>query len=368
MAAEGMPGLPKFGAWHLFRDGAGRRFRTSDGVEHALPLFLPVYHRRLAFVPVETWEERYGVEGCIVNAYFLYKDRRQREAFREGLRLREYVGLRGLLMTDSGAFQGFAQPLLLANADIVRFQELIGADVASPLDLVTPPGDGRAVAERKLEATLRRVREAQRLVSRSILAGVQQGGRFLDLRRRSIEALLNSDSDSGCGVRYVAIGSLVPFFNRNHDLKFVGQVLRQARDVAGADMPIHVFGAGDPVEVPFMVALGADIFDSSSYGHYARGRAYMTPYGALGDPGPLVAGEHACPCPACRECDPIAAIFDDAARLADHNLWTICETMRRVRSAAASGGLGQMLQDVLERHTRWFPESKLRESWDALHE
>lgn len=345
-------------------DHPARRLRTSNGAEYTLPLFLPVYHRRLAFVPVETWQERYGVEGCIVNAYFLYKDRRQRAAFRGGLRLREYVGLDGLLMTDSGAFQGFAQPLLLANADIVRFQEQIGADVASPLDLVTPPGDKRAVAERKLEATLRRVREAQQLVSHSILAGVQQGGRFLDLRRRSIEGLLDLD----CGVRYVAIGSLVPFFNRNHDMKFVGEVLRQAREVAGAEMPIHVFGAGDPVEFPFMVALGADIFDSSSYGHYARERSYMTPFGALRDPGPLVAGEYACACPACRECEAIAAIFDDTARLADHNLWTICDSMRQVRSAVASGGLGPMLQAVLERHTRWFPESKLRESWDALHE
>lgn len=339
-----------------------RTLRTGDGAVYALPLFLPVYHRRLAFVPVETWEQRYGVEGCIVNAYFLYKDRRQRAAFREGLRLREYVGLGGLLMTDSGAFQGFTQPLLLANADIVRFQEQIGADVASPLDLVTPPGDKRAVAERKLEATLRRVREAQGLVSRSILAGVQQGGRFLDLRRRSIEGLMD------CGVRYVAVGSLVPFFNRNHDLGFVGQVLRQAREVAGPEMPIHVFGAGDPVEVPFMVALGADVFDSSSYGHYARRRAYMTPFGAIGDPGRLVAGEYACACPACRECEAIAAIFDDEARLADHNLWTICDTMRRVRAAVASGTLGRMLQAVLQRHTRWFPESKLRESWDTLHE
>jgi len=339
-----------------------RRLRTNRGAEYALPLFLPVYHRRLAFVPVETWEDRYGVEGCIINAFFLYKDRELRAAFGEGLRLRDYVGLGGLLMTDSGAFQGFARPLLLANADIVRFQEEIGTDVASPLDLVTPPGDKRSVAERKLEATLRRVREAQGLVSDSILAGVQQGGRFLDLRRRSIEGLLD------CGVRYVAIGSLVPFFNRNHDLAFVGEVLRDARQVSGPEMPIHVFGAGDPVEIPFMVALGADVFDSSSYGHYAKEGAYMTPYGALREPDRLAAGEYTCGCPACREAEGPAAVFEETARLADHNLWTICETMRQVRAAVAGGSLPSMLQTVLARHTEWFPESKLRESWDALHD
>lgn len=345
-----------------YDDRSLRRLRTNSAAAHTLPMFLPVYRRRDAFVPIETWKDRYGVEGCIVNAFFLYKDRPLRTKFHDGLSLRTYVGVDGLLMTDSGAFQGFNQQLFLANADIVRFQEMIGADVASPLDLVTPPGDKRSVAERKLEVTLRRTREAQGLVANSILAGVQQGGRFLDLRRRSLEGLLD------CGVRYLAIGSLVPFFNRNHDLTFVGDVLRQARQVVGPDLPMHVFGAGDPVEIPFMVALGADIFDSSSYGHYARGRAYMTPFGAIRDAGPLVADEYVCRCPVCAETEDFAALFDDTTRLADHNLWTICDTMRRVRAALASDRLASMLDEVLRRHARWFPESKLRQSWESLHE
>jgi len=69
-----------------------------------------------------------------------------------------------------------------------------------------------------LISTQKRTQEALKLVNYSILAGIQQGGRFLDLRQRSIRELMQM------GVRYFGLGSLVPFFNKNHDLKFVGKL------------------------------------------------------------------------------------------------------------------------------------------------
>ncbi|MEX2187970.1 MAG: tRNA-guanine transglycosylase, partial [Pirellulales bacterium] len=205
------------------------------------------------------------------------------------------------------------------------------------------------------------IRAALPLVENSTLAGVQQGGRFLDLRRRSTEEL------TAMNVRYLAIGSLVPFFNRNHDLKFVGDVLRDARAIIGPDVPMHVYGAGDPVEIPFFVALGADIFDSSSFGHYARKRAYMTPYGAVDRVDVLAAGEYRCACRVCRDRSDWDALLGDERRLAEHNLWTICETIRGVRRALAEGRLDAMLVEIVERHAAWFPESALRPTWEALH-
>jgi 7-cyano-7-deazaguanine tRNA-ribosyltransferase len=172
-------------------------------------------------------------------------------------------------------------------------------------------------------------------------------------------------------VQYLAIGSLVPFFNRNHDLSFVGPVLREARQIIGPAVPMHVYGAGDPVEIPFFVALGADIFDSSSFGHYARKRAYMTPYGAIDRTDVLTAGEFRCPCRVCAEFSGGGdwnALFDDERRLAEHNLWTICATIRRVRTALAEDRLDAMLAEIAQRHAAWFPESALRPSWEALHD
>lgn len=336
-------------------------FQSRRQLVVELPLFLPVFHRRTSLVPIDGWREQFGVEGCISNAYFLYKDRELRSRFLEGgLQLPELYGYDGFLMTDSGAFQGFSGKLLLENKKIVRFQDRLGADVISPLDLVTPPGDKRADATWKLEKTQDRIREAKALVENSVLASVQQGGRFLDLRRRSLEGLLEM------GIDYLALGSLVPFFNRNHDIGFVGQVMREARTQAGSEVPIHVYGAGDPVELPFFYALGANIFDSASYGHYAQGGWYMTPYGAFDRDLAVGAGaDFACPCPFCHERSRVA-VFAELETLASHNLWTILETVRELRRLGRGAALASRLEEILTRHQHYFPGSALATSWRAL--
>jgi 7-cyano-7-deazaguanine tRNA-ribosyltransferase len=345
------------------RGGADRVITTPRGRAHRLPLFLPVCQLNAPFVPMEVLRDVLHVDGGILNSYFLYKQRELRDQFEAGLTLREYAGIgEGLLVTDSGAFQGFVRKLFLSNETIVAFQEQIGTDVSSPLDLVTPPGDKRAVAEAKLVATNKRIRAALPLVEKSMLAGVQQGGRYLDLRRRSTEEL------AAMGVKYLAIGSLVPFFNRNHDLAFVGQVLRDARAIIGPDVPMHVYGAGDPVEIPFFVALGADIFDSSSFGHYARKRAYMTPFGAIDRTDVLAAGEYCCPCRICGNCEDWDALFSDEPRLAEHNVAVICEMIRSVRAALAENRLDAMLAEIARRHMAWFPQSALGSTWESLHD
>ena len=117
-----------------------------------------------------------------------------------------------------------------------------------------------------------------------------------------------------------------------------------------------------------MVAWGADVFDSSSYGHYARGGRYMTPFGAIADAELLIAGEYRCGCPVCCAAQSPNEVFDDVHRLAAHNLWTISDTIRRVREALVSDGLDRLIEEVLRRHVRWFPTSRLLQSWEQVHE
>ncbi|MEM9557160.1 MAG: tRNA-guanine transglycosylase [Acidobacteriota bacterium] len=343
------------------------RLQTRRGLAVELPLFLPVYDRRGSLVPIDGWDETFGVEGCICNAFFLYKDRALRRRIRdEGTTLDQLLGYDGFLMTDSGAFQGFSGKLYLKNKKIVAFQDALRADVISPLDLVTPPGDKRTDATWKLERTLERIAEAKPLAQHAILAGVQQGGRFHDLRTRSLDGLLE------IGIEYLALGSLVPFFNRNHDLGFVGRVTREARRAVGEALPIHIYGAGDPVELPFFYALGADIFDSASYGHYAQGGWYMTPWGAVRrEQLHLLADAPSCASPF--SADGPAALFDaaeagDPEGLACHNLWTILDTVRRLRRLGRTADLEAHLDRVLARHQAWFPDSELESSWRRLNE
>jgi 7-cyano-7-deazaguanine tRNA-ribosyltransferase len=340
-----------------------RKLITRDDKPFDLPMFLPVYQPKSNLISIDDLKNKFSIEGMIVNGFFLYKDAGVRALFESGLTLHQHIGFDGLIMTDSGAFQGLKRPLYLANKKIVAFQDMIRADIVSPLDLISPPGDNHTTAEKKLESTLKRIREAKGLVANGILAGVQQGGRFLDLRRRSMEGLME------IGVEYIAIGSLVPFFNKNHNLSLIIKILRDARDIAGKELPIHVYGAGDPVELPFLAALGTDIFDSSSYGHYALSGWYMTLYGALRREENEKILEYQCRCEVCKERESrgvdFSEIFDDAAKLASHNLFVIIDTVNRIRRALEGDNLEQLLVTVLKKHEQWFPGSALGQSWSG---
>lgn len=335
-----------------------RRLVTPKGTAYELPLFLPVYQPKSNLIPIEDLKEKFAIEGMIVNGFFLYKDAAVKEQLLGGTSLHRYIGFDGLIMTDSGAFQGLKRPLYLNNKKIVKFQDEIGADIVSPLDLISPPGDNHTTAHKKLLSTTKRIREAKSIVKNGILAGVQQGGRFLELRRQGIEALME------IGVEYIAIGSLVPFFNKNHYMTTIIKIMRDARSIAGPDIPIHVYGAGDPVELPFLAALGTDIFDSSSYGHYAQSGWYMTLYGALPEKEIQKVKDYRCTCHVCRECDDMAALFGNPPGLAAHNLFTILDTLRRIREALAENRLEELLTTILATHGQWFPDSLLNRSWE----
>ncbi len=337
-----------------------RQLTTKRKKNYTLPLFLPVYQPKSNLISIDDLKNKFSIDGMIVNGFFLYKDAEIKQKFGADFTLHDFIGFDGLIMTDSGAFQGLKRPLYLSNKKIVKFQDLIKADIISPLDLISPPGDNYQTAEKKLVSTLKRIREAKTLTTNGILAGVQQGGRFLELRRKSMEGLME------IGVDYIAIGSLVPFFNKNHNLSTIIKMLKDARAIAGPDLPMHVYGAGDPVEMPFLAALGTDIFDSSSYGHYAVGGWYMTLYGALRKEEKDKMIEYDCQCDICKPLNDITDIFGDAGKLASHNLFVILHTVNRIREAMETDELNRLLETILKKHGKWFPDSALTPAaWDA---
>lgn len=330
---------------------------TANGTTYASPLFLPVFKRDNGFITTEALQHAFGVRGLITNGFFLYKDREIRGRVAEQ-GVKSFLGFDGLVMTDSGAFQQFTHQLYLSNKKIIAYQQQIGADIISPLDLITTPQENRTTVEKKLTATLKRIEAGMALATDTVLAGVQQGGRFLDLRERALKALLD------LGSRYVALGSLVPFFNKKHDLAFVGRVIRQARDVLGDRVPVHLYGAGDPVELPFYVAFGCDVFDSSSFIHYAQGGWCMTPYGAfkLDEREPPASFLETPP-----HVHHTADILrEDPPRLAWHNLRMILHVLEDVRRRLRQGTLRDHLDHVADVHQHWFPESRLQASWIEL--
>lgn len=332
---------------------------TKTGQCYETPLFLPVFEYNNDFITIGRLKDEFSIRGLITNGYFLYKKRDLKPIVLEK-KIKTFLDFEGMVMTDSGAFQQFSGPLYLSNKKIIAFQQEIGADVISPLDLITTPGDNRTNATKKLKATLKRIKEGLPIATESVLAGVQQGGRFLDLRGEALESLVEM------GVDYIALGSLVPFFTKNHHIEFICRVLQQARQIVPPDIPLHLYGAGDPLELPFYMALGCNIFDSSSFIHYARDGWLMTPYGAIKGPEVLVRGDYTPNSPYYQAKG--EAIWQDAEALAAHNLWVILTALDEAKRRIVDGTIGEYLAHVIEVHQRWFPESRLEYSWQVINE
>jgi 7-cyano-7-deazaguanine tRNA-ribosyltransferase len=321
----------------------------------AVPLFLPVYEPGNPYLTLAEMQEQFGVRAIMVNAFFLYRDPQvRRQVLERGIK--DHLGFDGLVATDSGAFQAFRQRLFLKNKTIVQFQQDIGADIISPLDVVSSPKDNFSTAEGKLGRTMGRIEEALEIADDAVLMGVQQGGRFMELRRRAARQLVE------LGVDYIALGSLVPFFSQNHNLEFVGEVVGATRGLVPEGIPLHLYGAGDPLELPFYVALGCDVFDSSAFVHYAEKGSYMTPYGAWPSEVPYDEEFYQCPCPWCGKRGG-GAVREDVGLLVRHNLWTALDAVDRTRALLREESLMEFLDEAARYHMMWFPASFLGRSW-----
>ena len=337
----------------------------SSGVTVKLPLFIPVYRPDHSFELFSGDSYKYGLSAVMVNAFLLFRERRLKAAFEQGGTLREHIGgFGGMLCTDSGAFQQLGgRKVDIDPLEIVKFQNMIGTDIAAPLDLITPPDTDFDETKRRMIVSQYRIEEALEASGYSDLAGIQQGGGFFSLRQRHIRQL------AGIGVKYYGIGSMVPFFNKNHDLVFTCAVINDARNVIGEDAPMHVYGAGDPLDIAFMFFAGADVFDSSSYAHYARRGFYMTPYGAVNKRAACEQLDFSCSCPVCAEND-LTGIFDKASGeplRKQHNLLLILETVRALGECAENKSVGSYVSSVYDKHVHnegLFPGSMLARSWE----
>lgn len=279
------------------RAAAGRlgRFRTPHGTV-TTPTLMPVVNPNIDLVSPREMRDRFGCEMVITNSYVIRKHADLRErALAEGVhRLLDWDGP---VMTDSGTFQMYVYgDVEVAPEDIVAFQRDMGVDVATCLDIFVTPEMTRSEAEAAVQTTLERTRAAARTLHggdgglapdglvaaeatpaadrRTLLNATVQGGVHLELRQRCAESLRTLDVD------YHTIGGVVPLMQEQRYPELV-DVIIQSQAMLRKDRPVHLFGAGHPLVFPLAVALGCDLFDSSSYAKYAKDDRIMTTEGTL---------------------------------------------------------------------------------------
>jgi 7-cyano-7-deazaguanine tRNA-ribosyltransferase len=323
----------------LERDGLARlgRFSTPHGSVQT-PALLPVVHpdpERQSCRPSEM-ARRWGVRAVITSAYITWRTPPLREvAEREGIH--RLLDFDGVVMTDSGAFQQHAYGSVeVGPEEIVAFQNRIGSDIATVLDVFTEPEASETEAESALQQTIARARTA-RLARPGLLAVPVQGGPFPALRARSAaEASELGD--------VLAVGGVVPLLEQ-YRFDELAAALTAARPALAPGAAVHLFGTGHPMTFAFAALFGVDLFDSSAYHKFARRGKLLFPDGTV-DLASI--REAVCHCALCAE-HPLTEVAawptePREAALARHNLLVSLEEVGRVRQAIRDGTLWELAE------------------------
>jgi 7-cyano-7-deazaguanine tRNA-ribosyltransferase len=323
----------------LERDGLARlgRFSTPHGVVET-PALLPVVHPdpERQPVPPQEFRRRLGLGAVITSSYITWRTPPLR-AVAEARGIHGLIGFDGPVMTDSGAFQQHAYGSVeVGPEEILQFQETIGSDIATILDVFTEPDTPHDAAAAALATTLDRAR-AGRTARPGLLAVPVQGGPHADLRAASARAA----SELG---DVLAVGGVVPLLEQYRFAELARQLVAARPELTPA-APVHLFGAGHPMTFAFAGLFGVDLVDSSAYQKFARRGRLLSPEGTVAV-DELV--EPTCRCFLCAEMAlPLVARLppdERERRLAFHNLLTSAEEMARVRQAIRDGTLWELAE------------------------
>jgi queuine tRNA-ribosyltransferase len=267
---------------------------ATDGAARAGTLRLPHGEVRTpAFMPVGTLGAVRGlhpaeVEGAgaqiiLGNTYHLHL-RPGEEVVRTMGGLHRFSTWRRPMLTDSGGFQVFSLEGLrkiteegvtftshvdgsvrqLTPERSMEIQWALGADVAMQFDHVVPGQAEWALAEEGMARSLRwldrgrahHAQLAERAPSGSgapqTLWPIVQGGTHDDLRRRSLEGILERGPWTGIAIGGLSVGEPKPVMHR---------VLEGLGPMLPASVPRYLMGVGFPVDLVEGIARGVDLFD-----------------------------------------------------------------------------------------------------------
>jgi queuine tRNA-ribosyltransferase len=298
-------------------DGAARAgvLRTSHG-DVPTPAFMPVGTKGTVKGVHPDELRALGTTMLLGNTYHLHL-RPGEDLIAELGGLHAFMGWDGPILTDSGGYQVFSLRHTISrvdddgvtfrsvyDGDLIRLtpeiaagiQRKLGSDVAMCLDHVPPTGVTRAQLEDAVRRTTLwgvRQRAAERAPGQ-LLFGIAQGHSDDELRRRSIEELVELDFDG------YALGGLAIGEDRGQML----ETTAWAAPLLPVDSPRYFMGIGDPAGILDVIERGIDLFDCVWPTRLARTGTALTREGRLNlknarfarDATPL---DERCACPAC---------------------------------------------------------------------
>ena len=281
----------------------GKARRASIKLNHGTvqtPMFMPVgtYGSVKAMLPHELHE--IGSQVVLGNTFHLWL-RPGTEIIKKFGGLHDFMQWHKPILTDSGGFQVFSlsnlrsklteegvnffsplngERLFLSPEESMRIQTDLNSDIAMVLDECTPYLiDGRPATH---EEAARSMRLSLRWAKRSKIAfnefqnpnalfGIVQGGMFEDLRKESLEGLVD------IGFHGYAIGGLSVGEPKEDMQRIVSEIAHKLPENA----PRYLMGVGTPEDLVYAVSQGVDMFDCVLPTRNARNGWLFTRFGDI---------------------------------------------------------------------------------------
>ena len=348
------------------------KFTTAHGTVNT-PVFMPVGTQATVKTLSPADLEAVDAEIILANTYHLFL-RPGHELIQEFGGVQNFMGWKRPVLTDSGGFQVFSlaelrkiteegvtfqSPIdggakhLITPEYAIEIQEAIGADVIMAFDECTPYPATRDYAQESLERTLRwakRCRDAKKDTGQALF-GIVQGGMYADLRKRSVDALVDIGFD-GYAIGGLSVGETKPLMY---------EMIEATVPSMPTDKPRYLMGVGTPEDLLEGVDRGIDMFDCVMPTRNARNGTFFTSFGKVvirnaqyeRDRQPI---DPECGCYACRNFTRayLRHLFSAGEVLAlrlgtIHNLFFYLDLMRRVRASIGQGTFREFKKAFLEK-------------------
>ncbi|KAB3537270.1 tRNA guanosine(34) transglycosylase Tgt [Alkaliphilus pronyensis] len=268
------------------------KLHTPHGIIET-PIFMPVGTQ--ATVKTMTPEELKEIKSQIIlsNTYHLYLRPGHKLIERAG-GLHRFMNWDGPILTDSGGFQVFSLGALrkiteegvefrshldgskhfISPEKAVEIQNSLGSDILMVFDECAPFPADRQYVKNSLERTTRwakRCKEAHKNTDRQALFGIIQGGMYGDLRKQSLNELIELDFP-GYAVGGLSVGEPKPLMY---------EVLEYTTPFMPKHKPRYLMGVGSPDCLIEGVIRGIDMFDCVLPSRIGRNGTAMTSEGKI---------------------------------------------------------------------------------------
>jgi queuine tRNA-ribosyltransferase len=347
------------------------------------PAFMPVGTHAVVRGLHPSEVRRAGAQIILANTYHLHL-RPGEEVVRDMGGLHRFTTWDRPMLTDSGGFQVFSLEGLRRIAEegveftshvdgsvrfltperAVEIQWALGADIAMAFDHVVPGQATHGLAREGMERTLRwldrcRARHEE-LKSRGSSAlqtlwPIVQGGTHGDLRRASLDGILERGPWTGVAIGGLSVGEAKPVMHA---------VLEMLEPILPPSVPRYLMGVGFPPDLLEGIARGIDLFDCVAATRNGRHGTAWVPSGRVNVRSAALKGSREPLDPEC-DCETCTTfprgylrhlfVVDDILGLrliALHNVRFLLRLGEQARTRILDGSFDRWSRDWLDRYSR----------------